>query len=59
MARYSLKEFPSQVRHQMREMTIIVESLREVAEELGNLSLSSGAEETLLRVADRIEEKYA
>ena len=43
----------------MLEITIIVESLREVAEELGNLPWSSGPEEALRRVADRIEKKYA
>lgn len=43
----------------MREMTVIVESLREVANELSNLPWSTGPEEALLRVADRIEEKYA
>lgn len=43
----------------MHEVTIIVESLREVAKELANRPWSTGTEEALRLVADRIEEKHA
>jgi len=41
----------------MREMQIVIEALNETADHLGNLPWSTGPEEALRQVANRIQEK--